>query len=297
MSALAELNRPPATATRKRLVLEPDQDFFPPDDDDLQHGDEQPPSDIDMDEYDAPTTTFDLERLADDDGMGSSPVASTSSRVAPAATASKRAFDAFDLAPTGTHANRDATKGKSRMTFEEEDEFGQENPFESTRTVTTTTTGTSAETLASETGTDSRTCSPVRKPLVGEEFDFTSKYGAVSALNLRDESVWIEQTSIEATRLDGTRVSFRRKKRLGELARVGHNPASGEDPKELAQLARAGLEQPFEHLVRSIKREQVLAEKQLKADQCVYSIRSRSKDAHRFNRTERALSRPERSLL
>ncbi|GAA5970017.1 hypothetical protein JCM3765_007278 [Sporobolomyces pararoseus] len=252
-SALTELNRPPTSSgsyplpPRKRLILEPDQDFFNDNDDDEplhiqqqqqpEQDEEQPPSDLEEDDDDALQAQREL-------------IASTSIGLK---TASIDAFSSSKGFNQGLGFGNDA-KGKSRMmSFEEDQEFGDEE-FEFTSTTTKTTT-------------------TIRKPLVGENYDFTSKYGSINSLNLQqqapldklDSDGWLEQIPIEATKLDGTKLTFRRKKRL-ELTRIGLNKSSGEDPKELAKLAQSSLEKPFQQLVQSIETDLLMQKKQREAD-------------------------------
>ncbi|GAA5902001.1 Ctf18p [Sporobolomyces salmoneus] len=262
MSALAELNRPPtssSTIPRKRLILEPDQDFL---DFSNPHEDEeeQPPSDLDIDvdeDSDALNEIRQAQTALQDESSTStsSSVASTSNL---SKTVSNDAFPGGNGADGTVGGNTDASKGKARIVFEEEEEFGDEE-FEFSAASTTTTTKVS------------------RKPLVGESYDFTSKYGSISSLNLGQPSTstsssygslssgWIEQTSLQATRLDGTKITLRRKKRL-DSSRIGFNKSSGEDPKELAKLAQGSLEKPFKDMVQSIEKDAVLLKKQKEAD-------------------------------
>jgi len=126
--------------------------------------------------------------------------------------------------------------------------------------------------------------------------DYTSRYGSVSSLNLSNNGAsssssvlngYLEQTPIEATRLDGTKLSFRRKKRvenwlgdgqvrsilfLSDLARSAHTEnvcdqlVQGEDPVALAKLANSSLEKPFHRLVQSIESDATMLKKQREAD-------------------------------
>ncbi|GAA6010908.1 hypothetical protein JCM11491_004595 [Sporobolomyces phaffii] len=263
MSALAELNRPPShpapAPARKRLVLEPDQDFFGADDD--THDDEQPPSDIDMDEDQDALDEMRAQRLVDETSPSS--VASSSKGSRPA---SIDAFSTRNQSRPVDVSGSDA-KGKGKMTFEEEEEFGDEE-FEFSRAPTTTEKAP-------------------RKAVVGVDYDFTSKYGSISNLNLdlhpstsgesesALESGWIEQSPIEATRLDGTKFTLRRRKRL-DLARLGLNKSSGEDPKELAKLAQGSLDRPFSEMVRAIENDAIMQKKQREADATSAAFGTRS---------------------
>jgi hypothetical protein len=133
MSALAELNRPPtlraATPPRKRLVLEPDQDFFGPDND--EPDEEQPPSDIDMDDdQDALGELYASRDPRLEDEKSTSSVASSSK-----GTASIDVFSTRNEGNGSAKSGNDA-KGKAKMTFEEDAAFGDEE-FEFTASTTT----------------------------------------------------------------------------------------------------------------------------------------------------------------
>jgi len=129
--------------------------------------------------------------------------------------------------------------------------------------------------------------------------DYTSRYGSVSSLNLSGPSTstftssssrlngYVEQQPIQATRLDGTKLSFRRKKRVenwlgngqvrsisafitnrldSELMLQEFCFVKGEDPAALAKLANSSLEKPFHRLVQSIESDATMLKKQREAD-------------------------------
>ncbi|GAA5833833.1 hypothetical protein JCM5353_003070 [Sporobolomyces roseus] len=257
MAALAELNRPFPTSNstftppRKRIHLEEDQDFFqspspPPapalnDDDE----DEQPPSDIEMYEQDEDAQRemeLQMKELDDSTKTKSTRNALNHERETGGGRESDR--------KNGTDA-----KGKGKMRFEEDDEFEQfgQEEFASTSTITKPTTS---------------------KGSLAPIHDYTSRYGSVSSLNLSGPSTstftssssrlngYVEQQPIQATRLDGTKLSFRRKKRVENWLGNGQ----GEDPAALAKLANSSLEKPFHRLVQSIESDATMLKKQREAD-------------------------------
>ncbi|GAA5925020.1 Ctf18p [Sporobolomyces koalae] len=242
-TALAELNRPPhlprSTPRKQAFVLEEDPDFFANDEPEPQD-EEQPPSDIDMDEHEA---FNEMHGALDEESSRPASVVAASTSTS---DASSRVDTARDALATTDEATRPGT------TFEPEDDFGEQEFISSKPPVS-------------------------RQPLVAPH-DYASRYGSVSSLNLGHDSSenpsisasssstlapgWMEQLPFEATTLSGTKISFRRKKRL-DLALNLH---AAEDAKALANLARGSLEKPFHSLVQAIESDAVMLKKQQEAD-------------------------------
>ncbi|GAA6060295.1 hypothetical protein JCM10212_002936 [Sporobolomyces blumeae] len=255
MSALAELNRPPpyrssrpTSPKRKRIVLEPEPDFDP--------FDEQPPSDLDDDDF-APTLAHGhspVDELDAIDGERDPRPGTLDATLLNASTSTHAAFtddeatrrDASD--ETGSRAD---AKGKGRMRFEEDDEFGADDqPLDLANL---------PRPVAPVATTSARPLAPLH--------DYTTRYGTVANLDLTSPrsslaSGYIECAPIQATRLDGKKVLLKRKKRLESW--VG-NPQA-EDPLALAKLAQSMLERPYQRLVQSIEDDATMIKKQREAD-------------------------------
>ncbi|BGP22340.1 hypothetical protein Rt10032_c07g3187 [Rhodotorula toruloides] len=164
----------------------------------------------------------------------------------------------------------EADKGKGttgRMLLEEDDNFGafandqgrDERP-RMEATSFTETKDTSASSFQSNLNAAlSRT----------HNHNYLSTYGSVSKLNM---SVlppgYIEAATIQATRMDGSKVVLKRRKRLEGWKGVGAGVTSNkkEELAALEQLASSMLEKPYNQLLREIEHDAALLKKQREAD-------------------------------
>ncbi|GAA5979308.1 hypothetical protein JCM10908_002874 [Rhodotorula pacifica] len=148
--------------------------------------------------------------------------------------------------------------GRARMVFEEEEDFGA-----------------FGETDLGEAGVDVHTRREYCKFLLSAKesvslaeshaYDYSSKYGNVSNLNMSAlPSGYIDAAPVEATTLDGRKVSFARRKKLRAYATTSESKE--EESTALMRLASSMLERPYDQLVRDIEYDKILARKQREAD-------------------------------
>ncbi|GAA5862595.1 hypothetical protein JCM8547_002120 [Rhodosporidiobolus lusitaniae] len=240
MAALAELNRlPRICASRLDRKLSPFNSRPPPldgpDDDDWEAQitlAEQEAMDVDQDEVDmdALRELEEQEREANGSGRGGE----------------------------GGKTPEGVDTGKSRMVFEEDDDFGA---FETEEVVpsssaarppakaTTTTASTSLSTSARS-----------------HTHDYSSRFGAVANLDLSapKPSGWIEAAPLQATRLDGKMLFLRRRKRVEGW--VGNGATTKQDTLALSSLASSMLEQPYHQIMKEIEEDKKRVEKNKAVD-------------------------------
>ncbi|GAA5930725.1 hypothetical protein JCM1841_004748 [Sporobolomyces salmonicolor] len=259
MAALAELNRAPpfhsspaASTRRKRLHLEEDDDFFamaalaeaettrePPQPTvDLDEGE-----DVDMDvlrETEAQEREERERTAVRSTGIegGSSASASTMTRPVPGIGAAEGRLSVGD-------SSKDA-KGKGRMRFEEDDDFGGLDHHDQVMFASSKPAHVSAP-----------------RPLAPQH-DYSAHYGSVSSLNMSLRPGYIEAASVQATTLDGRKIILRRKKKLDSW--VGTSADQKEDSAALARLAASMLEQPYHRLLQSIQQDVAREKKQNEAN-------------------------------
>ncbi|GAA5826003.1 hypothetical protein JCM3770_001194 [Rhodotorula araucariae] len=148
-------------------------------------------------------------------------------------------------------------KGKSRMLLEEDDEFGafDEDGGASSVSILTPVPPRTA-TLA---GAASHT------------HDFTSRFGSVSTLNLSTvPSGYIDATPIQATTLAGTKLVFKRRRKLDGFSAAGSTKK--QESAALEELAASMLAEPYHELVRRIEQDAAMVKKQNQADECVFGF-------------------------
>ncbi|GAA5879108.1 hypothetical protein JCM3774_005574 [Rhodotorula dairenensis] len=95
--------------------------------------------------------------------------------------------------------------------------------------------------------------------------DYSSKYGNVSELNMsRLPSGYIDAAPVEATTLDGRKVSFPRRKKLQAYSATLESKK--EESTALKRLASSMLDRPYIQLLRDIEHDKNMAKKQREAD-------------------------------
>ncbi|BGP29547.1 Chromosome transmission fidelity protein 18 [Rhodotorula toruloides] len=165
-----------------------------------------------------------------------------------------------------------ADKGKgapARMLLEEDDDFGAfaDEPERDERPRMEALSFATAKTSTSYATTSEAALSR------SHNHDYLSTYGSVSNLNM---SVlppgYIEAAPVQATRLDGSKVVLKRRKRLEGWRGVGAGATSNkavaqkEELAALEQLASSMLEKPYHQLLREIEHDAAMAKKQKNAD-------------------------------
>ncbi|KAL7336939.1 P-loop containing nucleoside triphosphate hydrolase protein [Rhodotorula toruloides] len=164
----------------------------------------------------------------------------------------------------------EASMGKGatgRMLLEEDDDFGAfaDEPERDERPSTEASSFTTAKDTASTSYASTLKAALSRS----HNHDYLSAYGSVSNLNM---SVlppgYIEAAPIQATRLDGSKVVLKRRKRLEGWKGVGAGATSNkkEELAALEQLASSMLEKPYHQLLREIEHDATMAKKQREAD-------------------------------
>ncbi|GAA5991782.1 hypothetical protein JCM11641_005682, partial [Rhodosporidiobolus odoratus] len=263
MAALAELNRvlpihrSPAAAPAKRMVFEPledDEDWAAQialaeaeaEEDNAGTGRGVAPEDEDVD-LDLLREIEAHEREAREE--------ETRQPVGTEQTAgqgtSAGGWGALRASEAGQVVKKD-DKGKGRMILEEDDGFGAfgEEEFG----------GFAARPPPPPPG-----AGPSR-PLAANSHthDYTSRFGAVSSLNLSLRPGWIEAAPVQATRLDGRQFFLKRRKKLEHWA--GGEGGKKENTAALAELATSMLEQPYHRIMQSIEHDITMEKKRKEAD-------------------------------
>ncbi|GAA5965764.1 hypothetical protein JCM8115_000918 [Rhodotorula mucilaginosa] len=152
--------------------------------------------------------------------------------------------------PVAGGSSRQADGGRAKMIFEEDEDFGAFGE---------TSPGEPDDSLPRQT-------SAARGSIAdSHSYDYSSKYGNVSNLDMSAlPSGYIDATPVEATTLDGRKVSFTRRKKLQAYSSTAESKK--EESLALQRLASSMLDRPYSQLLREIEREQTLAKKQREAD-------------------------------
>ncbi|GAA5865391.1 hypothetical protein JCM1840_001552 [Sporobolomyces johnsonii] len=266
MAALAELNRaPPINPSptppnhRKRLHLEEDDDFFAMAAlAEAEANQEQPQPTVDFDEgEDVGMDVLREIEAQEREERERSAVRSTATKGGSSAPTSTVARPS----PVNLGGSSRDAKGKGRMLFEEDDDFGGLDHHDQVMSAPSKSAHASAP-----------------RPLAPRH-DYSAQYGSVSSLNMSLRPGYIEAAPVQATTLDGRKIILRRKKKLESW--VGTSADQKEDSAALAKLAASMLEQPYHRLLQSIQQDLALEKKQNEANATNAALTSAdSKSSH-----------------
>ncbi|GAA6038469.1 hypothetical protein JCM8097_004581 [Rhodosporidiobolus ruineniae] len=255
MSALAELNRPPPIRPppSKRLPSPPRAFGAPLDDQDDWEAqiamaeaeaagmDDDIDEDVDMDALrEMEAEEREQDQVAMGGGSGGKSAATTGGLSVGAGK------------PLET--NGADMKGKGRMIFEEDEEFGSFGEHGESGLFAKPAPRADASTSRSTLTASSHT------------HDYTSRFGSVSNLNLSSfqRDGYIEAAPVQATRLDGKQFFIKRRKKLETWTQGTGSKA--EETAALASLAASMLEQPYHRIMQAIDHDIATEKKNREAD-------------------------------